>query len=440
MKLKNEAVKQEKPVRRKKIYYFIMLLIPLLFFAMLELALRIGGYGHNYETFISSADYNPRMLYLNPEIAFKYFDNLGASNILPDGFYKEKKEGTFRIFVLGESSAAGFPYNSNCSFPSHLKRKLKLLYPGRPFEVVNLGASAINSYTMADIFPDVLGQKPDLILIYAGHNEYYGAQGVASSGRVSGSPWLVKLMLGLRNFKTVELFRSIVRSIKGSLASEKNEGTNPVLIDGFKIRTSSLMEEMVSDAYIPFQSETYNDGIVQFEENLSYILEKARDANVPVIIGTLASNLRDQKPFASDNPEQFNKAVAKYNKAIELLNKNDRSGALKMFVEAKEYDGVRFRAPEAINKTIKQLAGKFSLPFVDIDSLFKALSPYGITGSNLICDHLHPNFYGYRLMADEYLKVIIKNNYLKTAGPPPDLAFSDSIYNDKFRLDRKSVV
>lgn len=415
-------------------YYLIMVSIPVIFFVLLELALRIAGYGHNYDTFISSGDYNKEMIYQNPEIAFKYFDNIEYSNILPDGFYKAKKEGAFRIFVLGESSAAGFPYNSNCSFPSHLKRKLELLFPGKDFEVINLGASAINSYTMADIIPDVLEQKPDLILIYAGHNEYYGALGAASSSRIASGRWFVNMMLGLREYKTTELLRNLVKSVKSIFTTERENVRETVAVDGFRIKTSNLMEAMVQDAFIPFDSDTYKEGITQFEENITVILDKAREAQVPVIIGTLTSNLRDQRPFVADNPKQYNLAVTKYKEAVKALESNDSIRAKKLFTEAKELDGVRFRAPEAINMTIRKLASEYKIPLVDIDSAFSEHSQYKITGNSLICDHLHPNYYGYRLMADEFLKVILKSDVIKIQDYPPDITGIESLYNDRFPL------
>ncbi len=44
-----------------------------------------------------------------------------------------------------------------------------------------MGISAINSITLRDIIDDVLEENPDLIIIYTGHNEYYGALGPASN-------------------------------------------------------------------------------------------------------------------------------------------------------------------------------------------------------------------------------------------------------------------
>jgi len=35
--------------------------------------------------------------------------------------------------------------------------------------------AAINSYALLDMVDEVIQQSPDAVLIYTGHNEYYGA-------------------------------------------------------------------------------------------------------------------------------------------------------------------------------------------------------------------------------------------------------------------------
>jgi len=127
---------------------------------------------------------------LNPDIVKKYFTSINFNpTTSEDEFDIHKKANAFRVFVLGESSAEGFPYSPMGSFPRYIRRRLELVYPNTPVEVNDPGMTAIRSYTLLDLLPGVLDQDPDLILIYAGHNEYYGALGVGSVqsfGRSSG--------------------------------------------------------------------------------------------------------------------------------------------------------------------------------------------------------------------------------------------------------------
>jgi hypothetical protein len=46
---------------------------------------------------------------------------------------------------------------------------------------VNLAMPAINSFSLLDMTPEALAQKPDALIIYCGHNEFYGALGAGST-------------------------------------------------------------------------------------------------------------------------------------------------------------------------------------------------------------------------------------------------------------------
>src|ERR1019366_9354225 len=99
------------------------------------------------------------------------------------------------LFVMGESSAAGFPYPPNGTFARVIRDALTDVLPADTVEVVNLGMAATNSYTIADLAHDVIDQKPDAVLIYGGHNEYYGALGAGSIETLGSYPSFVRLYL-----------------------------------------------------------------------------------------------------------------------------------------------------------------------------------------------------------------------------------------------------
>ncbi len=409
--MKKKNLKENKDLRTEpqlkkppKWFYLILILIPVLFFVLLELALRAFDYGHDFTVFKSVTDYHSDKLFLNPEIPYKYFyGTRSVPSALPDGFDKVKKQNTFRIFVLGGSSTAGWPFVPNASFPRQLKRKLELLYPENNIEVINLGISAINSYTLRDFVPAILEQKPDLILIYAGHNEYYGALGVGSTVSVGSSRFLVNLYLWLYNFKTTQLLRDAISWVYSLFTnSEKaSEASN-----------ETLMSQMIGNSLITYDSDEYWAGIKQFKGNLRDIIEMIKDKNVPVILGKLTCNLRDQKPFVSVQTEKYPPAEEVFNKAVEELNKGNIDEAKKLFLLAKEYDALRFRAPEKINNVISEIGNEFNVPVVDIDSVFRKLSPNELVGYNLTVDHLHPNIDGYRLIADTFYDKMKKINLL----------------------------
>lgn len=408
-----------------KWFYLILFLIPVLFFVMLEVGLRVFNYGYDFTVFKVISDYHPDKLFLNPEIPYKYFyGTRSVPSALPDGFDKEKKPNAFRVFVLGGSSTAGWPYVPNASFPRQLKRKLELLYPDNNIEVINLGISAINSYTIRDFVPALLEQKPDLVLIYAGHNEYYGALGVGSTVSIGSSRTLVNLYLWLYDFKTTQLLRDAISWVYG-LFNKTEKAT--------EASNETLMSQMIGNSLITYDSDEYWAGIKQYEGNLRDIVEMIRDKNVPLILGKLTCNLRDQKPFVSVKTEKFPSAEDVFNLANQELNKGNIDEAKKLFLLAKEYDALRFRAPQKINDVISEIGNQFNVPVVDIDSVFRKNSPNELVGYNLTVDHLHPNIDGYRLIAETFYEKMKKMNLLPQ-GKRADLTEqkADSILKANF--------
>jgi len=398
--------KAKQPLKKPPFWFYIILfLIPVLFFILLETGLRIANYGIDYTRFKVVSNYYPDKLFLNPDIPYKYFFNIKqAPSVLPDGFDKIKKDNAFRVFVLGGSSAAGWPYVPNASFSRHLKRRLELLYPENTIEVINCGISAVNTYTIRDFIPGVIEQKPDLVLIYAGHNEYYGALGAGSSVFLADSRFLVNTFIWLQDFKTTQLIQDFISWIQNLFVDEQVS---------FEHKTDgTLMSQMIGESLIVLDSDVYWSGINQFEGNLKDILGMLSKKNIPVIIGTVTMNLLDQKPFVSVESEHFPPAEEVYTDAKRQLELGNVEEAQNLFFLAKELDALRFRAPEKINEVIRNTASSLNIPVIDVDSLFKINSPYNIVGYNLTVDHLHPNLDGYRMIADAYFREMDRVNIL----------------------------
>lgn len=72
-KEKQDLKTESKLKKPPKWFYLILLLIPVLFFVLLELGLRVFDYGHDFTVFKIVTDYHPDKLFLNPEIPYKYF-------------------------------------------------------------------------------------------------------------------------------------------------------------------------------------------------------------------------------------------------------------------------------------------------------------------------------------------------------------------------------
>jgi len=374
----------KRKTKTRILFYFVLVIIPVLFFILLESTLRIFDYGTDYSTFVEIKEISPGQYFLNPDLTKKYFTGTTAiPSVIPDPFDKNKSQNTIRIFVFGGSTTAGYPYSANASFPRQIKRKLELMYPDYKIEVINLGVSAVNTYFIYDILPDVLEHQPDLLIFYTGHNEYYGALGPASSEFVTSSPAVVRTILFLRELKTYQLVADIINSLSGMFSKE------PVKTRG------TLMREMIKEQEIPLNSEIFNNGFNQFKENMEDIISLCRKDSVPVIVGELISNLK-QKPLGNSNRE----SLEIFKSAISLLEKAKLTEAIQKFEEAKDADPLRFRAPENFNKFLFDLKSEYDFELVEIKKEFNKISKDGIAGYDLFIDHLHPNLSAYGVMAD----------------------------------------
>jgi len=410
-----------------KWFYALTVLFPVMFIVILEMFLRIINYGNNFDQWV---DVGEGKYTINSNIGKKYFPsgyfNPAASE---DEFDIQKKSNCFRVFVLGESSAEGFPYGPMGSFSRYIRRRLELVYPNTPIEVVNLGMSAISSYTLLDLLPGVLDQKPDLILMYTGHNEYYGAMGDGSVESFGSSRALIRLMIYLNDFRITQLLRNSLTWATSLLSS------------GNAAPSGTVMSIMAKDKYILLNSKLFNAGVEQFKENMTDILKSIEDKGVPVILGRLVSNLKGQKPFISASTPGYPTADQVYGEAEYELKSNHSAKADSLFKLAKDLDALRFRAPEKMNSVIDELGMKFHDPVVPIDSIFNAASPAGIVGDNLIVDHLHPNVKGYQLMGKAFYDCMEKEGYLpKTENSKIPSGKQDSLTRAHFVFTRLDSV
>lgn len=368
------------------------LLVPLALFGGVELALRAAGIGRLEPLFVPAPD-APGYLQPNPAAVQRFFPDprqAPAVSIDTTWFPEHKGEGTVRIFVLGESSAAGFPYGRWASPAALLQQRLQRMYPDRRIEVVNTAMAAVTSYVLLDFADEIIEHEPDAVVIYTGHNEYLGIGGVGSSLASARSPALARTIAGLRR---LHLYRSIERllaSVGGGDELPRHDGT--------------LMARVAAERSIPLDSPLYRRGLEQFRGNLERLLRKYREAGVEVFIGTLASNERDQPPFASVSPDEVEaSAIARYRDAQRLDAAGDFAAARIEYLAAKDRDELRFRAPESFNELIRELSTASDSRLVDVQRALASASRDGIIGADLMLEHVHPNAEGYFRLASAYV-------------------------------------
>ncbi|OJV15022.1 MAG: hypothetical protein BGO21_18490 [Dyadobacter sp. 50-39] len=388
-------------MKRKSLFKLIAVLMPFLVLIILEGALRLFGYGHDLAVFVEDPARTGYMV-LNQHASKRYFANQkNATYGNAEPFRAKKTPGTFRIFVLGESTTIGYPYMNNGSFHRWLQYRLLQTFPERDFEVINLSLTAVNSYTVLDFGKAVLGYEPDAVLVYTGHNEYYGAMGVAATKGIGYSRILARCLMNLRGMRITQLIASLTDGVAALMSVNKLD------------LRENLMKRMASDQQIAFGSAAYNAGLDQYKENMNELADALRAKGVPLLISNLVSNEKDLKPFISIPEGKGKSADAHYQSGIDLYKQANYTGAKKEFVLAKELDALRFRAPEALNVMIKQIAQTHKgVTLVDARSLFEQHSTGGILGSETLLEHVHPNLAGYALLSEAFYQTLQKAKLL----------------------------
>jgi tetratricopeptide (TPR) repeat protein len=408
---------------RRTVFTLVAIALPFVALAGLEGALRLAGIAEPEPLFVAAPEAG--WLQPNENVVQRFFAHPAdapAVSIDTHYFRAEKPRDGFRAFVLGGSSAAGFPYGKWASLAGILEQRLKREHPWQVVEVVPVAMSAINSWALADFADEVLSHGPDAVLIYAGHNEYLGVLGVGSAFG-GGSPALTRLSLALRNFRVLAL-------ASRAWAGLTREDTGP--------RDGTLMARVAAERSIPLDSDLYRAGLEQFSANLERILGTFSAAGVPVFIGTLASNEKDQAPFMTVTPpamssEEWEARVEEAAGRLEagdlaaadgaatglmetapqapdgfwirgraLLAAGETTAARAMLLDAKDRDALRFRAPEAFNALLRDAARRHGATVVDTQGVLASRSPDGVIGHEMMVEHLHPNREGYFLLSQTF--------------------------------------
>lgn len=432
---------------KKKSFQILLFFLPIIIIVLLETGLKIFSFFSPEPLFINISEQGKEYYQLNPYVAKRYFKATDKiiPTLYPEKFEKYKSTNTFRIFALGGSTTAGFPFDYQVPFPQQLKYLLSEKYPKYNFEIINLGLSAVNSFTVLDFIPEVLEKNPDMILIYMGHNEFYGVYGSASSYFIGENGNFIRFYLNLQKLHLTQMLKSIIAAITPKVEStEKN---------------LTLMEKMIKDKKVEYNSDKYKNTLNNFEDNLKIILDEIDKNEIPVIVSNLVSNIKDLRPFSfkdnllnnskfnidlnlsdstiinKDSKQKLNdyinilnsdslNAFIHYNIAQLYLNNNDTIKAKIHFLKAKDLDFVRFRASEDLSEIIEKTTKHHRNNFLNMELLFSENSQFGIIGDELICDHLHPNPDGYYLMAIGFYKIIEQLELLKSEN-------SGFIINDK---------
>jgi tetratricopeptide (TPR) repeat protein len=411
--------------RRKWLFRLAAVIIaPLLCFAMLEAGLQLCGYGYPTRFFIGPD--NDGVYTANEQFGWRFFPPALARQPVPS-FISAKASGTIRIFILGSSAAQGIP-NPSFSFGRILEAMLPERYPGVKFEVINAAMTAINSHVAREIARDCAAHEPDLFIAYMGNNEIVGPYGPGTIfHQWSPSLKFIRANIWLKSTRTGQLLGNLMQFFQSRDNARSTWGGMEMFLGN---------QVTADDPRLP---AVYDN----FQRNLTDICNIARRAGAGIILSTVAVNLRDCPPFASQHQpdlsaEELTKWKTLYQAGVELEAKKQWPEALKQyeaaariddrfaelsyrmgrcfaaenrseearshFCLARDLDALRFRADSKINAAIREVAATQKTNGVLLADAEQSLMQNnsfadGIPDGELFHEHVHFTFKGNYLLA-----------------------------------------
>jgi hypothetical protein len=300
-------------------------------------------------------------------------------------FLRDKPAGVFRIVALGGSSV-------NYLEPefTELERDLSTEFDQfDQIEIINCGGLAYGSHRLVLVMREMLEYQPDLILLYTGHNEFEEIEQLSLSG--------LKHLSFERTISNSAIIRFIRdRKTDYELNRLEKEHNQRVL----------SREEPVSDSNFArawsyeFGDQELQDRMQSYTHNLRLILTTARNQQVPVIMGTVSSNLL--RPYLPRD------AALRYEQVYESWKAGSAEEGLRLAKQILAETTGRHQCSDLENNILRKLADEFSQPIVDVETLVANKETHGIPGETLFDDHCHLNAAGRAVWITGYAPEIRK--------------------------------
>jgi tetratricopeptide (TPR) repeat protein len=369
-----------------------------------------------------------------------------------------KTPETFRIITLGGSTTYGRPFGDATSFSGWLRKLLNRADDSpTSFEVINAGGISYASYRVVNVLKEFLSYEPDLFVIYTGHNEFLEAR--TYSDFLEQPSLLFKGRQALSYFKTYRLLTGVYRSAKGEIVKNSGPGSESrSTVLSPEVRT--ILDRSAGLDYYQRDS-LFSRGVFEhFRYNVARMISLCREAGVPVVFLEPVDNIKDFSPFKSQhrpgldrgermsfgqmisagfsslNESRTNESLARFREAVKIdslhadchfylgrayLASGDTAAAGEHLIKARELDVCPLRAQAPIHNILREFTSGREIPaLLDLPFLFSRLSPGGLTGEEILIDHIHPLPWGNLLIAVEIMKWMNEQGFVqdnRLSGP-----------------------
>jgi tetratricopeptide (TPR) repeat protein len=412
---------------RNKLFTFItIVVIPLLFFALLELGLMALGVGNSFEYF-HKIDIDGQSYYQdNPDFADQFYPSSLNIGPLENTFAAERSPDLLRVYILGGSAAQGFPHK-NHGLDRLLAAQLRAALPSRKIEVINTAMTSVNSHVVYAVAKSIPDNSADFAVILMGNNEVVGPYGPGTFNQnFLESITLIRGIQALKRTRTWQALDSLIQRVRPVDAQQGLEWEGMQMFTRHGVPHDDPRMESVYDHY---------------EDNLAGITEALRGKGIHVLLSSVPVNLRHSAPFLSvhqrdltdDLLDQWHEstrkgaqssdqgdwddAIAHFQAALAIdpghadthfrlatafENVRQFQQARTHYQRALDLDALRFRADTRINQIIRQVATSMdddAVSFVDSAAAAEQASQPFQPGWNLLLEHVHYDFAGNDVIA-----------------------------------------
>ncbi len=420
--------------RKKVLFRLVAIGLSLLPFVLAEVVLGVFDIGNPQEQaadpFVGFSEVNP-LFVLNEDQQSYTTSRSRLSFFNQQEFSRQKPANGIRIFCLGGSTVHGRPYGAETSFAKWLELELNARDPAHEYQVINCGGLSYASYRLRLIHEEVTQYDPDMIIVATGHNEFL-------EDRTYGS---IKDRSKVRS-KFSEVVHSsrlvtLARQAFGGAQNEEKDAIEDVTV--LQTEVNARLDK--SSGYASFHpDEQWRAEVIKhFRFSIEKMIEVSEGSQVPLVLVSLGSNLRDCSPFKSEHlpgmdetkrlqwqklfdqasdldESDLDTALELYHRAeaIEsreaLLNwrlargydrKGDFEKAAKYYSLAKQWDACPLRSLDEITTAVHELANEHSITLVDAKKVVEGLASDEIPGNDAFVDHVHPSIGGHQAIAKE---------------------------------------
>jgi tetratricopeptide (TPR) repeat protein len=351
------------------------------------------------------------------------------------------------IAALGGSTMNGAPYTPRIDIPTVFAAAVQSQLSGRHCLVTNLAGNGL-SFRQSALRLKELPIRPDIILVYTGHNEFFHDLESSALQAQSTLPALDGYFAWSAAYRRISSIPPLLRGpgsqtyvrpgaiLRRPLFSEQELSER---LNGFRCQLESIArfchrEGIRTVWFVPASSEGVFEPNRSVERRLWRSRREARIQDRFAVAAAFESNgeweaaaqvyrsLSDEFSGAADLHFRYGECLAE-------LGQYESAAAA--FRRAVDLDGQPAQAGSAYRTAIREIAERHRIPLVDAAQVLRPLTPHGILDRSVIHDNVHPVLQGHFALGLAACNLPEVRRWLGISGADAELDF------EQFLSERK---